>query len=101
MPVYEYECCRCHSKSEQRRGFEDNDATFCSECGGTMRRLFSPVPIIFKGSGFYCTDHKSSSGGDGHKTEAAKEESGKKEEPGKKEETKTSESKDMAVNKSD
>ncbi|MDY6833663.1 MAG: FmdB family zinc ribbon protein [Chloroflexota bacterium] len=97
MPVYEYECCRCHSRCEQRRGFEDDDATFCSECGGTMRRLFTPVPIIFKGSGFYCTDHRTSSGGggDGNKTESTKEQSGKKEE------TKTSESKDTAVNKSD
>ena len=56
MPVYEYECERCRLRFELRRHFGEDDGTSCPQCQGDTRRLFSPVPIIFKGSGFYVTD---------------------------------------------
>ena len=58
MPIYEYECKKCLHRFEVRRGFNDNGGTSCPQCQGDARRLFSPVPIIFKGSGFYVTDHR-------------------------------------------
>ena len=57
MPIYEYECSICHSRFEQRESFNGNQETICPICKGRARRLFQPVPIFFKGSGFYVTDH--------------------------------------------
>lgn len=58
MPVYEYECERCHLKFELKRHFGEDGVTPCPQCQGDARRLFSPVPVIFKGSGFYVTDNR-------------------------------------------
>ncbi len=57
MPIYEYECSHCRRRFEVRQSFSDEAATECPECGVLARRLFHPVGIIFKGSGFYSTDH--------------------------------------------
>ena len=58
MPIYEYECKKCHSRFELKRSFgEDGDAN-CPECRGKACRIFTSVPVIFKGSGFYVTDYK-------------------------------------------
>ncbi|MFC2058850.1 FmdB family zinc ribbon protein [Chloroflexota bacterium] len=57
MPVYDYQCDSCHSCFEQRQGFDADPVAICPECQGRARRLFRPVPIIYKGSGFYTTDH--------------------------------------------
>ena len=62
LPIYEYECPSCSHKFELRRSFTDESEVFCPECECTAERIFSPVPIIFKGSGFYVTDHKSDHG---------------------------------------
>ena len=62
MPIYQYECVNCSSEFELRRGFSDEVMVCCPQCGGSTRRLFSPVAIIFKGPGFYSTDHRKSSG---------------------------------------
>lgn len=56
MPVYEFECTCCPSRFELKRSFNDEEPVHCPRCGGKARKLFSPVPIIFKGSGFYVTD---------------------------------------------
>ncbi len=61
MPVYEYVCNCCSTRFEVRRGFNDESQIFCHLCGGRARRLFSPVPIIFKGPGFYITDSRAES----------------------------------------
>lgn len=61
MPIYEYKCKSCCTKFEERRGFEDVGPALCPVCRKEARRIFSPVPIIYKGSGFYCTDNKSGS----------------------------------------
>ncbi len=60
MPVYEFECTCCPSRFELKRSFKDEEPVRCPRCGGKARKLFSPVPIIFKGSGFYVTDSKGS-----------------------------------------
>jgi putative FmdB family regulatory protein len=58
MPIYEYECKKCHSRFELKRSFgEDGDAN-CPECRSKAYRIFTSVPVIFKGSGFYITDNK-------------------------------------------
>jgi putative FmdB family regulatory protein len=53
---------KCHHKFEQKRSFNDDGSADCPRCHGEARRLFSPVPVIFKGSGFYVTDHRKDSG---------------------------------------
>ncbi|MFC1991776.1 FmdB family zinc ribbon protein [Chloroflexota bacterium] len=62
MPIYEYECPSCSGRFERRRSFSDNSPVSCSKCLCEARRIFSPVPIIFKGSGFYSTDYRSNHG---------------------------------------
>ena len=58
MPVYEYECQKCSCQFELKQGFNDNPKVKCPECKGKAKRVFSPVPVIFKGSGFYVNDVK-------------------------------------------
>ncbi len=58
MPIYEYECEECRLRFELRSPFNETGRTVCPECANNARRLFSPVPIIFKGSGFYITDNR-------------------------------------------
>ena len=62
MPIYEYECPRCAFRFEVRRSFSDNGSVSCPQCGCDAQRIFSPVPIIFKGSGFYSTDYRGNHG---------------------------------------
>ncbi len=57
MPVYEYECESCSYRFEMKQGFDDNPVATCPRCECNARRIFSPTPIIFKGSGFYVTDN--------------------------------------------
>ncbi len=72
MPIYEYECTTCLMHFELKRSFGDNGGGVCPGCGSHARRLFSPVPIVFKGSGFYVTDHRKESNRstDEYKTES-------------------------------
>jgi putative FmdB family regulatory protein len=74
MPVYEYVCKSCGHHLEVAQSFQDAPLTTCPACGGPLRKVFSSVGIMFKGSGFYRTDSRLPSGGtkDGPK-EAAKE----------------------------
>ena len=58
MPIYEYRCNNCSSEFDVRRSFGDVSSCSCPSCQGEAQRVFSPVPIIFKGSGFYVTDHR-------------------------------------------
>ncbi|MFC1919080.1 FmdB family zinc ribbon protein [Chloroflexota bacterium] len=58
MPIYEYECTCCPYRFELKRSFHDDSPVFCPQCGGATERIFSSVPIIFKGSGFYITDSR-------------------------------------------
>lgn len=63
MPIYEYECPTCSFRFEQKRSFSDESPVSCPQCQCQAKRLFSPVPIIFKGSGFYVTDHRGNNSG--------------------------------------
>lgn len=58
MPIYEYECAHCAHRFELRRSFSEDGSVTCPQCGYDAQRIFSPVPIIFKGSGFYVTDNR-------------------------------------------
>lgn len=63
MPVYTYRCDNCGIQFDQRQSFDDPPLTRCPECNKkTLHKVYSPVGIVFKGSGFYATDHRSPSG---------------------------------------
>ena len=74
MPTYEYTCRDCGHTFEIVQSMLDEPLTMCPECGGSLRKVFAPPAISFKGSGFYSTDHgqrkaktSSESKGDGDK----------------------------------
>jgi len=60
MPRYEYQCESCGIRFDKIQHFKDEPLKLCPECGGAVHRLIQPVGIIFRGSGFYVTDHRSS-----------------------------------------
>ncbi len=63
MPVYTYRCDSCGVQFEKHQSFNDVPLKTCPECRKkSLRKVITPTKIIFKGSGFYATDHKSSSG---------------------------------------
>jgi len=75
MPTYEYLCQACSHRFDQWQKMIDDPLVTCPECGGHIRRGFFPAGIVFKGSGFYKTDHRSPSAaadangnGNGHST---------------------------------
>ncbi len=57
MPIYEYKCNDCSNQFELKCNLDD-DAEPCPKCHGKLRRIFSPVSVIFKGTGFYITDSR-------------------------------------------
>ena len=59
MPTYEYKCEECGIVFERFQHLSEEPLRECPECNGGVRRLLHPVGIIFKGKGFYVTDHKS------------------------------------------
>jgi putative FmdB family regulatory protein len=63
VPTYEYACAACEERLEAVQKFSDDPLTECPACGGRLRKVFSPVGIVFKGSGFYRTDSRSSANG--------------------------------------
>ncbi len=64
MPVYTYRCENCGIQFEREQSFSDEPLKICPECRKkSLKKVISPVRVIFKGSGFYSTDHKSPSGG--------------------------------------
>ena len=81
MPIYEYACTACGERTEARQSFSDPPLEECPHCGGKLRKLYSPVGIVFKGSGFYATDSKK------------KSDTGKKKDSGAKTESKSSDKK--------
>ncbi|MDR2896183.1 MAG: FmdB family transcriptional regulator [Propionibacteriaceae bacterium] len=58
MPIYQYHCNSCGRDLEIFQHMSDPTLTTCPECQGQLRKVFSPVGIVFKGSGFYATDSK-------------------------------------------
>ena len=77
MPIYTYRCENCGIQFERRQSFSDTPLQWCPECNEkALRKVYTPVGIVFKGSGFYATDHRSSSGNNSgrkaHKTTESK-----------------------------
>jgi putative FmdB family regulatory protein len=81
MPLYDYACTKCGRVREVRHGFGETFDQPCEACGATLRRVFNPAPVLFKGSGFYVTDSRRSAGAG--KAEKPKEEAAAKSEPAK------------------
>jgi putative FmdB family regulatory protein len=70
VPTYQYACTACDHRFEAVQSFTDAALTECPACSGNLRKVFSSVGIVFKGSGFYRTDSRS--GGGGVASESAK-----------------------------
>ncbi len=62
MPTYQYACTACDERLEAVQKFTDDPLTNCEVCGGSLRKVYSPVGIVFKGSGFYRTDSRNGAG---------------------------------------
>jgi len=63
MPIYTYRCANCGVQFEKTQKFSDQPLQWCPECGKkALNKVYQPVGIVFKGSGFYATDHRSPSG---------------------------------------
>lgn len=60
MPTYQYACTECGHAFEQVQSFSEDSLTVCPECEGRLRKVFSAAGVVFKGSGFYRTDSRSS-----------------------------------------
>ena len=58
MPTYEYACTECGKHVEVVQSMSDAPLDTCATCGGRLRKVFSPIGIVFKGSGFYSTDSR-------------------------------------------
>ena len=63
MPIYTYRCENCGVQFDRHQKFSDPVLTICPECNKkALRKVYLPVGIVFKGSGFYSTDNRSPSG---------------------------------------
>ena len=79
MPVYTYRCESCGVQFERHQSFHDAPLKTCPECRKkTLRKVITPTKIIFKGSGFYATDHKSPSGDTARENKSEKSENTEK-----------------------
>lgn len=66
MPTYQYTCTACDHDLEAVQSFSDDPLTECPECTGRLRKVFSAVGVVFKGSGFYRTDSRATANGNGN-----------------------------------
>ena len=71
MPTYVYACDSCGAQFEQFQSFKDEPVRTCPSCAGAVRRVFQPVGIVFKGSGWYITDSRKTSSATVAKDDAA------------------------------
>jgi putative FmdB family regulatory protein len=82
MPTYQYYCTECGHELEAVQKFSEDSLTVCPECAGLLRKRFSAVGVVFKGSGFYSTDNRkhngSKSSGDGADGSRNQEDGGSK-----------------------
>ena len=75
MPTYQYACTACDHRFEAVQAFSDDALTTCPNCEGKLRKVFSSVGIVFKGSGFYRTDSRSGSVSSNGSSESSNSES--------------------------
>jgi putative FmdB family regulatory protein len=72
VPTYQYACTTCGEQVEAVQRFDDEPLSVCPACGGSLRKVFSPVGIVFKGSGFYRTDSRKAAKSEDSGAKAAK-----------------------------
>jgi putative FmdB family regulatory protein len=83
LPIYEYQCRKCHHRFEQIRKFSDPPIRKCPVCGGgRVEKLLSQSAVHFKGSGWYITDYARKDSGKKGKGDKADGEGGEKESGG-------------------
>ena len=103
MPLYEYECKKCHHRFEKIQKFSDRMVRKCPDCGGPVEQMISAPAVQFKGSGWYVTDYakKSSaqSSSDGSGKDSKKEDKSKSESSSKEGSSKEGSSKEVSSNK--
>jgi putative FmdB family regulatory protein len=80
VPTYQYACTECGEQLEVVQKFSDDPLTVHDACGGRLRKVFSPVGIVFKGSGFYRTDSRNGSANGSKKAAETKDSSAVKSE---------------------
>ena len=89
MPIYEYECDKCHYRFELLQRFNERPVKQCAKCGGPVHKVLSPPALVFKGTGWYVTDYAradrkkaekadTDSGGGDKKSESSKAKPGAK-----------------------
>lgn len=78
MPTYSYRCPQCGHAFDIQQSFTDAALTACDRCGGALRKVFSPVGVTFKGSGFYRTDSGASGKSPSSSSESPNPKDGKK-----------------------
>lgn len=98
MPTYTYHCDNCGIRFDQYQKFSEEALNVCPECGEpTLRKVYQPVGIVFKGKGFYATDNRSPSG----QTYSSDREDGGKKETESKAESKSESKSDKPKTKDD
>ncbi|EMD27264.1 FmdB family zinc ribbon protein [Amycolatopsis azurea] len=75
MPTYQYACKECDHAFEAVQSFSDASLTVCPQCSGPLRKVFSSVGVVFKGSGFYRNDSRDSKANTTSNSSSAKSES--------------------------
>ncbi len=78
MPVYQYACTECGERLEVRQSFTDAALTECPACAGRLRKVLSPVGVVFKGSGFYRTDSRAAANGTSDSSSSSSSKEGSK-----------------------
>jgi len=96
MPLYEYQCKKCHHRFERIQKFSDPHVKKCPDCGGPVEQVISAPAVQFKGSGWYVTDYKKSGGASGSSGNGDSTASGGDPKKDEKKETKTEASKTEA-----
>ena len=104
MPLYEYECKKCHHRFEKIQKFSDRMVKKCPDCGGPVEQMISAPAVQFKGSGWYVTDYakksSSQSSADGSAKDSKKEDTSKSESSSKEGASKEGSSKEVSSKES-
>jgi putative FmdB family regulatory protein len=104
MPLYEYECKKCHHRFEKIQKFSDRMVRKCPDCGGPVEQMISAPAVQFKGSGWYVTDYakksSSQSSSDGSGKDSKKEDKSKSESSSKEGSSKEASSKEVSSKES-
>jgi putative FmdB family regulatory protein len=91
MPLYEYECQKCHHRFERIQTFAARHTKKCPECGGPIKQVISAPAVQFKGSGWYVTDYPKKSSGESASSSETRSKSDSKNESSSKSESKKDE----------